>query len=559
MNFVLRNAVVYDGTGGPARHVDVGVDGDRIVAVGDVSRASAEDAGTEVIDLEGRALSPGFVDAHTHFDAQVTWDPALTPSCWHGVTTVVMGNCGFGIAPTREEHRRSIMRTLENVEGMSFDALDAGIAWSFESFPEYLDAIDRQPIRLNVAALIGHTPLRVHVMREAATERAATPDEISEMCTLLGDALRAGAVGFATSKAGVHAGEDGKPVPSRFAESDEITALTDVLREEQRGILQVTRGPGLQAEDLAAISRRTGRPATWTALVTSQHPRGFATELLDRTEALGGEVWPQIACQPIVQQITIEEPGPLAYADAIRELLAVPREQRKDLCRDRAWRARARADLEDPTRHPGGGGAAFWDRVGIDESVAHADLVGANLAELARARGIDPFDLMVDLSLDEDLRTRFRCVMTNYDDDEIATLLNDRRALLAVSDAGAHVSQLCDASFSTRLLSTWVREREAISLEFAIWRLTAHPAQVFRIPDRGVIRPGAWADLVAFDPATIAPTPNQRVADLPGGADRLLSHSVGIDSVWVNGVATVRDGEDVDSGGSGQLLRDVGV
>ena len=556
MDLVLRNGQVYDGLGGPPRAVDVGVEGGRIVAVGDISRASAEDAGAEVVDLHGLVLAPGFVDIHTHFDAQVTWDPDLTPSCWHGVTTAVMGNCGFGIAPTRPENRRSIMRTLENVEGMSFEALEAGIDWSFESFPEYLDQLDRRPKRLNVAAMIGHTPTRINVMgAAAATERAATPDEIATMREILRDALRAGAVGFATSKAATHAGEDGKPVPSRFAEADEITGLTNVLGEEQRGVLQVTRGPGLGTEELAEISKRTGRPVTWAAMVTSMNPPGWASEQLDVAEALGGEVWPQIACQPIVQQMTLEDPGPISNAPAIREVLALPRDQRAELYRDPEWRARARVDIEMARANPHAHGPSLWERISIDETVVHADLRGKTLAELGAARGVHPFDVMVELSLEEQLHTRFRAVLNNYDAEEIGTLLRDRRTVLAVSDAGAHVSQLCDAPFSTRLLSIWVRERQAIPLEFAIWRLTSQPAHVFRIPQRGAIREGYWADLVAFDPDTVAATENVRVHDLPGGADRLLSRSIRISDVWVNGTASRRAGDDLAAVAPGRLLR----
>ncbi len=511
-----------------------------------------------MVDLDGMVVSPGFIDIHTHFDAQVTWDPSFTPSCWHGVTTVVMGNCGFGIAPMSADHRRTIMRTLENVEGMPYEALESGIDWSFESFPEYLDAIERKQPRLNVAAMIGHTPLRIFAMGADASRREATTDELDRMCALVRDALRAGAIGFATSHAATHAGEDGKPVPSRFAAASELRRLTDVLGEEQRGVVQVTRGEHLQAEELAEISKRTGRPVTWTALVTGQQPRGWASEHLDYVQSLGGEVWPQIACQPIVQQMTLDAPGPLAVADAIREVLALPYDERTTLYQDAEWRRRACCDIDNTRGKSSGQGPTLWERISVDESDVHQSLIGATLAELGAARGVHPFEVMVDLSLAEGLRTRFRAMLSNFDVEEIGTLLNDRRAVLAVSDAGAHVSQLCDASFSTRLLSYWVRDRGAIPLEFAIWRLTAHPAHVFRIPDRGVIRPGAYADLVAFDPATVAATPNVRVRDLPGGADRLVSRGVGIDSVWINGVATIRDGEDIEVVGSGRLIRNGG-
>lgn len=551
MHYVLKNGVVFDGLGNPPKSADVVVRDGRIVDVVGSGEVSAEAGGADVIDLDGRVLAPGFIDVHTHFDAQITWDPTLTPSCWHGVTTTVMGNCGFGIAPTRAENRRSIMRTLENVEGMPYDALEAGINWAFETFPEYLDAIDDQPKLLNVAVMIGHTPVRLYVLGDGATERTATADEIERMREIIREAIRAGAIGFATSRAAVHVGEEGKPVPSRLADHEEIQALTSVLGEEDQGLVQVTRGPGLDVEELAEIARDTGRPVTWTALLTSSNPRGWAAQLLDRAEPLGGEVWPQIACHPIVQQVTLEDPGPLANAPAFAEVFAADRERRAEIYSDPAWIERAKADIERVRSDT----ATLWDRISVDETAVHPELTGLSLAEIALTRGTHPFDLMVQLSLQENLQTRFRMMLTNYDDEEIAELLRDRRTIVALSDAGAHVSQLCDASFATRLLSLWVRERHTLPLEEAIWRLTGQPAQVFRLQDRGVIRPGAWADLVSFDPDLVAPTPNQRVSDLPGGADRLINTSIGISDVWVNGVPICRNGEFDEKVAPGQLLR----
>src|SRR2546426_6025951 len=267
MDFVLRNARLVDGTGAPARAADVGVAGDRIAAVGEIDAGKAEQ-----IDLDGLTLAPGFVDIHTHYDAQVLWDPDLTPSSWHGVTTVVMGNCGFGIAPTRPDHRSLIARTLENVEGMSVEALEAGIPWTFETFPEYLDTLDGLSTRLNVGALIGHTPVRLYVLGDEAVERPATSDEVARMRAIVAEALAAGAVGFATSKSPTHSGADGKPVPSRLAETDEVFELARALGEAGRGVMQATPGPGLFLEEFAALSKEVGRPVSWTALLTGFGP-----------------------------------------------------------------------------------------------------------------------------------------------------------------------------------------------------------------------------------------------------------------------------------------------
>ena len=550
MDLVLRGAEVVDGSGAPARAADLGVDGGRIVAVAEPGALGAEAAGAaDVVDLDGLVLAPGFVDIHTHYDAQVTWDPDLTPSCWHGVTTVVMGNCGFGIAPTRPEHRGTIARTLENVEGMSVDALEAGIDWSFETFPDYLAALDRLPTRLNVAALIGHTPLRLFVMGEDATERPATDAEVAEMKRLVGEAVGAGAIGFATSQSPTHQGEGGRPVPSRLATPEEIVAIADALGEAGRGVVQVTPGPGFFIDELAGLSTRIGRPVTWTALLTGMIGPGAPAKLMDRTEELGGEVWPQIACRPLVMQITLEDPFPFSMVDGFKEVLALPRSQRADLYADPAWRDRTRDDV---SRFWGN----RWAKTTLQETDRHPELRdGPTLVEIAQSRGADPFDTLIDLSLEEDLRSRFRIVLANDDEDELAGLLRDQRAVLGLSDAGAHASQLCDACFSTDLLGRWTRERGVLTLEQAVHRLTGHPARVFRLGDRGTIAEGMAADLVAFDPATIGPGELERVWDLPGGADRLITRSTGVEHVWVNGAAIRRDGADVGGVRPGVLVR----
>lgn len=538
---VLRNAELIDGTGAARRPADVVVSGDRIVEVADAGTAD----GHEIVDLKGLVLAPGFIDCHTHYDAQVLWDPDLTPSCWHGVTTVVMGNCGFGIAPTKPEHRETIARTLENVEGMSVEALAAGIPWTFESFPEYLDAVERQQTRLNVAAMIGHTPLRTYVLGDDATERAATADEVAQMRRLVAEALDAGAIGFATSKASAHAGAWGKPVPSRLSERSEIFELCQPLKERGKGIVAITKGDEFGVSAFCELSQAIGRPVTYTALGTGQPWQ----DILARISNLGGEVWPQLACRPIVMQLTMADPGPLARVPAFNEIVTVPHEERPRILSDPAWRERARADA----------GVIGWppfDRITVQETEAHPELrEGPTLAELASQRGVHPLDVMCDIALADNLRTRFRVVLANADYDELAEMLREDRLLLGLSDAGAHASQLCDAVFSTYLLQHWVRETGVLTLEKAVWRLTGHPAAVFGIKERGTVQAGNYADLVAFDPATIAVEPMERVFDLPAGADRLVATSTGIENVWVNGVATRSDGKDIEGTRAGRLLR----
>ena len=546
MDLLLRRASLIDGTGDPARMADVAVTGYRISAVGPPGELAPPSPRAEVVELDGLALAPGFIDVHTHYDAQVLWDPDLTPSSWHGVTSVVMGNCGFGVAPTRPEHRDTIVRTLENVEGMSMEALNAGIDWCFETFPEYLVALARRPMRLNAGAFIGHTPLRLFVL--GGEERPATGDEVEAMRRLVHSAMDAGALGFSTSRQPSHQGAFGRPVPSRFAETDEVYALAGVLGELGRGVVQVSIGPGLFVDQFSELAVAHGVPVTWTALVARADKPGAALRTVERGAALPGEVYPQIACRPIVMQITMTDPVPLAEIDVWKEVLALPRQERSDLYTDTAWRDRARPATLDAWSHR-------WPKTSVEETGAYADAVGIPLDRLAEARGTTPFDLMLDLALSDGMATRYRIVLDNDGDDEIGDLLADPRTLLGLSDAGAHASQLCDACFSTHLLGHWVRERRALSLEEAVWRLTGHPHQAFRIPGRGLVQEGYFADLVAFDPERVGCTPVERVGDQPGGADRLVVRSTGVEHVWVNGVITRRAGEDVPDAAPGRLLR----
>jgi N-acyl-D-aspartate/D-glutamate deacylase len=546
MDILFPNASLIDGTGSPSRRADVAVTGDRITEVAEPGSLVPE-ANTDVIDLGDLTLAPGFIDIHTHYDAQILWDGDLTPSSWHGVTTVVMGNCGFAVAPTRPEHRETIVRTFENVEGMSMEALNGGIDWCFETFPEYLDAIDDREKRLNVAAFLGHSTLRLFAM--GGEEREATPEELDDMKSILKEALEAGAVGFSTSRQPNHQGAFGRPVPSRFAEVSEVYELASVMGEVGRGVMEVSIGPGLFVDQFSEMAVDYGIPVTWTALVARKDKPGAAMRMVERCAALPGEVYPQIACRPIVMQTSMADPAPLGEIDAIKEILAVPRDERAALYADAEWRERAREPALEMWSHR-------WHKIDIEETNVHGDLVGIKLTDLAEQRGTNPFDCMIDLALEDDLATRFRIVMDNDGDEELGDLLADKRTLLGLSDAGAHASQLCDACYSTHLLGHWVRERNALSLEDAVWRLTGHPHEAFRISERGLVAVGFHADLVAFDAETVGTTPVERVYDQPGGADRLLVQSTGVEHMWVNGVATRINGEDLEGQRPGRLIRD---
>jgi N-acyl-D-amino-acid deacylase len=547
MRTLLRGGSVVDGTGAPARAADVLLEGGRVAAVGELDREARRSA--EEIDCAGLVVAPGFIDVHTHYDAQVFWDPALTPSSWHGVTTVVMGNCGFGLAPTRPADRPLLARILENVEGMTLEALEHGIPWGFETFPEYLAAVAKLPLRINAAAYVGHTPVRQYVMGEAATERAATAEEIAAMRRIVGEAMDAGAAGFSTSHAKSHVGAYGRPVPSRLAALDEIFALAGELGRRGVGIVEATWGPDLFVDEFAALSKQIGRPVTWAAIMATRRDPAYAPGVVRRTAGAGGTVRPQIAARPIVVQIMLTDPGPFGNVPAFVEVLALPHAERPARYRDAGWRVKAEAEIR----------AAWGDIVeqgSVSESVQHAKLVGGpKLGALAKARRTTAFALMLDLALQEDCGTRFHVPMTNDDEEQIGRMLNDDALLLGLSDAGAHTSQLCDADFATYLLQHWWRERGVLSLEKAVWRLTGQPAELLGFAERGRLAPGGLADVVAFDPETVGTRPLERVRDFPAGTDRLVARSTGIEHVFIGGEAIRAHGADLPGARPGRLVR----
>jgi N-acyl-D-aspartate/D-glutamate deacylase len=552
----IAHGTLIDGTGAPGMRGDLGIRGGRIVALG-----TAPGTATTTIDADGLVVAPGFVDLHTHYDAQVLWDPLLTISPWHGVTTVVMGNCGFGVAPTRPAHRDLVLRTLEKVEGMSLACLHAGCGtpWPFETFPQYLDVIERRGTAINVAVLLGHTPLRFYVMGEAAVERAATDDEIASMRQIVRAALDAGALGFATSKSPTHVGYRGQPVPSRVAELKEIHALAGALADAGRGVIQATVGAGFFIDELGALSRETGRPITWTALLAGllgpgSH-RAFL-EMSERTLRTGARVIPQVSCRPLTFEFDLAEPFPFESVPAFQPISAADRDEKRRLYADPAFRATVRAAFSAERAGPL---RVSWERMTITHVPGAPALGDRPLVDVARERGVDPLDCMFDLGVASDLTARFRFAILNVDEDEVAELLCHPDTVLGLSDAGAHASQLCDACFSTHLLGHWVREKGTLSLEQAVRMLTSRPAEVMGITDRGRLASGFAADVVVFDPRRVGAGPLRRVRDLPAGAERLVSDASGIEAVVVNGTVIRRSGSDqidaADAWFPGRVLR----
>ncbi len=548
----ITGGTIVDGTKAPRFVGDVGIKDGKVVALG-----IAPGDAVRTIDATGKVVCPGFVDIHTHYDAQIIWDQLVSCSPWHGVTTIVMGNCGFSVAPTRPLHRDLIMRTLENVEGMSVDALRAGLSaeWPFQTFPEYLDAVEGRGCAVNVSALLGHTALRMYVMGEDSVEREATPEEIAAQKRILHEALEAGALGFSTSRAVTHIGYDGKPVPSRVATPDEIIEIAGALSAFGHGVVQATVGRGLGHEEFARISELTGKPVSWTALLSGTPGQDYREELAKAAVIAGRglPVFPQVAVQPV--QFEISWKAPFLY-EPLRCFNAVSRadlDGKKAIYADAEWR-------EEFKLKAGNGGKIGdrWARTTISYLPNDTSYEGLNVQALADQQGRDPVDVVLDLALDSDLEMRITQDVINYDRDSIQELLQDPNTVIGLSDAGAHASQLCDAKYSTEFLSTFVRERQTFSLEEAVHMLTQRPAQVFGITDRGTLEVGKPGDVVVFDAAEVGHRGKKRVYDLPGGADRIISEAKGIKAVVVNGTVIRQDEVDqVRPGGDlpGKLLR----
>lgn len=551
-DLLIQGGTIVDGTGAPARSGSVAIRDGRIAAVGEVPGEAAR-----TIDARGAVVAPGFIDIHTHYDAQIFWDQKLTPSSWHGVTTVVMGNCGFGVAPTRPRHRDLILRTLENVEGMSLAALRAGVGedWPFETFPQYLDAIEARGSMLNLGVLLGHTPLRTYVMGEEAVAREATPEEVEAMRRIVVEALEAGAIGFASSKAAPHVGYDGHPVPSRVASIDEIRTLAGALKGFSHAVMQATFGPGLTPDEFARIHRETGRPVTWTALLADPLPEAMVRGLLEKHEAMQAEgirVIPQVACRPVMIEFQFKAPFPLQSMSVMTPINQADFAGRKALYADPGFREALRAKLDSSRMRD------RFAQMAISAYDPDPSLLERSLGEVAAERGVHPVDLALDLSLETELEARFRMAAANSDETMVAELLAHPATMLGLSDAGAHASQLCDAGAPTTLLGKWVRDKRTISLEEGVRQLTGQPAEVFGISDRGRLAPGLAADVTVFDPQTVGCEPVRRVFDFPAGADRLVADATGIRTVIVNGTVVREAGRDALAPGGalpGRVLR----
>jgi N-acyl-D-amino-acid deacylase len=556
-DLVVRGGLVVDGSGSPGVQGDVAVVGDRIVAVGKV-----DGRGREEIDAGGLVVSPGFVDAHTHMDAQVFWDDLGRSSVWHGVTTVGMGNCGFTLAPSQPGEEALVVRNLERAEDIAAEAMAEGIAWTWSTFPEYLDAVDGLTKGLNHVSSIGHSALRTWAMGERAFDETATADDLERMAGQLRDALRAGAAGFTTSRSAAHTTSDDRPVASRQAAWEEVVALVDVVRQEGHGIFQLAperrRDPELlddyqaRLRDLAVTS---GVPVAFGFYASDQLPQP-SVAYLEETVALGGQIHLLTHCRASMGSAQ-SFLTTLAF-DCLpewQEIRRHPLAEQAVLLRDPEVRKRLVYAAHHGYYDPAFGVEAVRPRFNSMEVVLSAYRANPMVSEEAVRRGVDPVEAMIDIALEHDFDVLFFTSFARQDDDDrLLALLRHPLAAMCFSDSGAHVSQIYDSSIYSHLLAYWVRERQALTLEEAVHMMTVKPAAVWGLRDRGRLVAGYAADITIFDPETVAPLMPRVVADLPGGAQRLDQRAAGFAATIVNGQVLLRDGEPTEAR-PGRLLR----
>jgi N-acyl-D-aspartate/D-glutamate deacylase len=552
LDLKISGGLIVDGSGLPGYAGDVGIKDGHIAAIGDLKSESA----ARTFDAEGQVVAPGFIDGHTHMDAQVFWDPNGTCSCWHGVTSVVMGNCGFSLAPCAAEEKALAVRNLERAEDISPAAMEAGIPWSWTSFPEYLDALERTPKGINYAAYIGHSALRTHVMGERAFDEEAGADDLAAMVDIVGDAVRAGAIGFSTSRSRAHLTPDGRPVASRVAHWDEVRAIVDEMGRLGAGVVELAkennRDDAEKAKDfyrrLKSMAVETGIPITFGALA---HRKANTNDwrplfdLADDTVASGGHMAVQATGRWGAIMLSFESVTPFDGAPVWRDIRKLPLAEQGAALRNPETKAKMIEAANAFQRRPG-------DAVGGEARPAEFDWIFPmmsalppyrSLAEIAAEQGKDPVEVMIDMALEADLKQFFLQVIFNEDPDEVIAMLRHPRALATFSDSGAHVSQICDSSLQTYVLAHWVREREAMTLEYAVRKMTFEIACFFGLKGRGLLREGYAADVVVFDPATVVPDMPVLVSDLPTGARRLLQTASGVQATIVNGEVLLDHGE----------------
>lgn len=557
-DIVIKNGMVVDGSGGARYRGDVGVKDGKITKIGRINETA-----DDVIDAEGHVVSPGFVDGHTHMDAQVFWDSLGTCSCYHGVTSVVMGNCGFTLAPCREAEADLVFRNLERAEDIDRGAMLEGIKWQWETYPEYLDVVDKLPKGINYSGYIGHSALRTYVMGERAFDEAASEDDLKAMSHQVKEAVKAGALGFSTSRSPSHRTSDDRQVASRAADFAEIKTLVHAMGELDAGIFQLAMERGdrdyvLQNyTDLKNLSIDSGRPITFGSLSRRESPGLWRDcyDIIEKGNLEGARLFTQVHSREINSVMSFETHLPFDNWDVWRDIRALPLDQQKAALRDPETKKKLIEIASRPYQGPAviGGEARppEWDMFYVMESEKWAH---RTMADIARERGVAPAEAMIDMALEHDLKLFFRQPIANENMDDALDLMKHPHSCVTFSDSGAHVSQIMDSSLQTHLLSHWVRDKQAFTLEEAVRLVTYDTATQWGFHDRGLIREGMTADMVVFNPDTIGPRMPEVVCDLPAGAKRLRQTAHGIANTIVGGQTVLRNGEHTGAL-PGKLLR----
>ena len=540
-DLIIKNANIIDGTGLPSFTGDIAVEDGIIVHRGDdLGQAKS------VIDAKGLSLVPGFIDSHTHYDAQLTWDPWANPSPKLGVTTIVIGNCGFTIAPCKAEHRELTIKNLTNVEGMSLDALRKGIVWNFETFPEYLDFLESRGVGPNVAAYVGHSSVRVYVMGKDALTRKATEFEILEMEKIVKESMISGGLGFATSTFEGHNGENGVPMPSRLADDKEMHNLIMAMSSFGRGVFMLTRGSNTSIDNIEKWMKDSNRPAIVAALLHNPLSDSSTFKILaDISEATdrGTEMWGQVSCRPLSMEFTMESPYLFEGIHAWRPAMeCATLELYKNIIEDSNFRSHLLNEIEDDAQVRLFNGD--WDKIIVREvqNKKYLPLEGRSIKDIASESNVNPLEWLLDHSLNENgMDTLFIAMLLNSDEEAVGKLLKHPRSNITLSDAGAHLTFFNDAGYGLYMLQKWVRENEVMSIEEAIYNLTGKQADIYRIDQRGRLVPGQYADMMLINPDKVGVSQTYRVNDLPGGSSRLNIDGHGIYGVWINGQRVLED------------------
>jgi N-acyl-D-amino-acid deacylase len=544
-DLVIRGGTVVDGSGLPRYRADVGIRGDRIARIGTIHAR-----GREEVDARHRIVAPGFIDGHTHMDAQVAWDPLGTCSCWHGVTSVVMGNCGFTLAPCRPDEKHLVVKNLERAEDIPAEAMQAGIEWTWETYAQYLDTVARWPKGINYAGYVGHSALRTYAMGERAFSEPATAADLAVMKRELADALAAGAMGFTTSRTRNHETADRRPVASRVAEWSEVRELVQVMGDLGAGIFEIAgedTGRDLDRrrdylERLRDLAVETGVPVTWGMFSSRFMPDAWRAyfAVLDETARAGGRMFAQVHSRALSVVLSFETRLPFDRLPEWREVRRRPLAEQQTLLRDaevrrRLVKAAAEADYGSVV-------GAEARRPDYEWTMLMEDPCGP-IAEIAREGGLDPVEALIQVALERDLKAFFVQPLFNENLDHVLEMMKHPRSVVTFSDSGAHVSQIMDSSLQTQVLAYWVRRRQALTLEEGVRMLSFEPASAWGLHERGLLHEGLAADVIVFDPDRVAPDMPEVVNDLPAGARRLRQKATGFDASIVNGQIVLRDGE----------------